>query len=121
MKHLIYLLVILSLFVSCHDEARQKDNEIQKEKKVSPEQTATNDWMQMKLMGKARSISENSYEATEESGEVQKRIRINSDSMIDVFNNKGNEIEKDIYSSDGSLGYKYLYQYDDRGNRTDET
>ena len=39
---------------------------------------------------------------------------------IYTYDDKGNKIEKNEYKSDGSLNYKYSYKYDDKGTVFEE-
>ena len=104
-----------------------------------------NDLTEENLKGKVKSIKENTYEAVEKFGKIEKgnvfydgfsspstiiynekRDKIeqnnyNSDSRLDSkttykYDEKGNNIEKNNYYSDGSLNYKTTYKYDEKGN-----
>ena len=108
-----------------------------------------NDLTEENLKGKVKSIKENTYEAVEKFGKIEKgnvfydgfsspstiiynekRDKIeqnnyNSDSRLDSkttykYDEKGNNIEKNNYYSDGSLNYKTTYKYDEKGNKIEE-
>ncbi|MDO8805852.1 MAG: hypothetical protein Q7R35_15635 [Elusimicrobiota bacterium] len=80
-----------------------------------------NDWSEMKLMGKVKSIRQLSYLAVEKDGKAQKRSRPDEvtsrgyDSFKIVFNTKGNKIEKQWLKLDGSLETRHTYKYDAKG------
>lgn len=78
-----------------------------------------NDWTELKLNGKVKSIKEISYEAVYRFGEIAKGKKkgipnsyINDKYLL--FNQKGNKIEEIEYKSDGSIKSKRLYNYDDK-------
>ena len=108
-----------------------------------------NDLTEENLKGKVKSIKENTYEAVEKFGKIEKgnvfydgfsspstiiynekRDKIeqnnyNSDSRLDSkttykYDEKGNNIEKNNYYSDGRLSYKYTYKYDEKGNNIEK-
>ena len=76
--------------------------------------TQKNDLAELKLNGKVKSIREIPYEAVEKFGEVVKGDVLTNEQII--FNEKGNQIEKNLFIPDGSLLSKYTYKYDDKGN-----
>ena len=105
------ILVILSVLclVSCN----------QSEKK--------NDLTEENLKGKVKSITENTYEAVDKFGQIEKGdILVDSsavytdDGHFKIYNEKGNKIEENYYNSNGSLIYKNTYKYDEKGNIIEE-
>lgn len=105
------ILVILSVLclVSCN----------QSEKK--------NDLTEENLKGKVKSITENTYEAVDKFGQIEKGdILVDSsavytdDGRFKIYNEKGNKIEENYYNSNGSLIYKNTYKYDENGNKIEE-
>ena len=105
------ILVILSVLclVSCN----------QSEKK--------NDLTEENLKGKVKSITENTYEAVEKFGQIEKGdVLVDSsavytdDGHFKIYNEKGNKIEENYYNSNGSLIYKNTYKYDEKGNKIEE-
>ena len=105
------ILVILSVLclVSCN----------QSEKK--------NDLTEENLKGKVKSITENTYEAVDKFGQIEKGdILVDSsavytdDGHFKIYNEKGNKIEENYYNSNGSLIYKNTYKYDEKGNKIEE-
>ena len=104
---LIFLLYILSLTIILFSSCSTDDG-------------VKNDLNEMNLNGKVKSIREYSYEAVEKFGEISKGNRISEISGSDeyiLFNDKGNNIERNIYNSDGNLDKKWTYKYDDKGNK----
>ena len=105
------ILVILSVLclVSCN----------QSEKK--------NDLTEENLKGKVKSITENTYEAVDKFGQIEKGdVLVDSsavytdDGRFKIYNEKGNKIEENYYNSNGSLIYKNTYKYDEKGNKIEE-
>ena len=105
------ILVILSVLclVSCN----------QSEKK--------NDLTEENLKGKVKSITENTYEAVDKFGQIEKGdVLVDSsavytdDGHFKIYNEKGNKIEENYYNSNGSLIYKNTYKYDEKGNKIEE-
>lgn len=105
------ILVILSVLclVSCN----------QSEKK--------NDLTEENLKGKVKSITENTYEAVDKFGQIEKGdVLVDSsavytdDGHFKIYNEKGNKIEGNIYFSDGRLHPKYTYKYDENRNKIEE-
>ena len=105
------ILVILSVLylVSCN----------QSEKK--------NDLTEENLKGKVKSITENTYEAVDKFGQIEKgNVLVDSsavytdDGRFKIYNEKGNKIEENYYNSNGSLIYKNTYKYDEKGNKIEE-
>ena len=105
------ILVILSVLclVSCN----------QSEKK--------NDLTEENLKGKVKSITENTYEAVNKFGQIEKGdVLVDSsavytdDGRFKIYNEKGNKIEENYYNSNGSLIYKNTYKYDEKGNKIEE-
>lgn len=98
---------IITAFIFCHvllqgcsSAARQKEAE--KDLKVKD------------FHGKVKSLRERHYMADEEGGKVKKRILF--DEAVGLYNEKGQVIEKSEYNNaDGSLTYKWLYEYDENG------
>ena len=107
---LIFLLYILSLTIILFSSCSTDDG-------------VKNDLNEMNLNGKVKSIREYSYEAVEKFGEISKGNRISEISGSDeyiLFNDKVNNIERNIYNSDGSLDTKWTYKYDDKRNNIQE-
>ena len=75
----------------------------------------TNDLTEENLKGKVKSITENTYEAVEKFGQIEKDITISS--YFHIYNEKGNKIEENRYNSDGRLDYKSTDKYDEKGNK----
>lgn len=105
------ILVILSVLclVSCN----------QSEKK--------NDLTEENLKGKVKSITENTYEAVDKFGQIEKGdILVDSsavytdDGHFKIYNEKGNKIEENYYNSNGSLIYKNTYKHDKNVNIIEE-
>ena len=105
------ILVILSVLclVSCN----------QSEKK--------NDLTEENLKGKVKSITENTYEAVDKFGQIEKgNVLVDSsavytdDGRFKIYNEKGNKIEENYYNSNGRLIYKNTYKYDEKGNIIEE-
>ena len=105
------ILVILSVLclVSCN----------QSEKK--------NDLTEENLKGKVKSITENTYEAVDKFGQIEKGdVLVDSsavytdDGHFKIYNEKGNKIEENYYNSNGRLIYKNTYKYDEKGNIIEE-
>lgn len=75
-----------------------------------------NDVTRLNLKGKVKSINEFSYEAIEKFGNIKRgkrkrKLSWDLDEYI-IFDDKGNEIEKNRYNSDGSLFSKWTFKYD---------
>ena len=105
------ILVILSVLclVSCN----------QSEKK--------NDLTEENLKGKVKSITENTYEAVDKFGQIEKGdILVDSsavytdDGHFKIYNEKGNKIEENYYNSNGRLYSKTTYKYDEKGNMIED-
>ena len=105
------ILVILSVLclVSCN----------QSEKK--------NDLTEENLKGKVKSITENTYEAVDKFGQIEKGdILVDSsavytdDGRFKIYNEKGNKIEENYYNSNGRLYSKTTYKYDEKGNMIED-
>ena len=105
------ILVILSVLclVSCN----------QSEKK--------NDLTEENLKGKVKSITENTYEAVDKFGQIEKGdVLVDSsavytdDGHFKIYNKKGNKIEENIYDSNGKFVRKTTYKYDKKGNIIEE-
>ena len=105
------ILVILSVLclVSCN----------QSEKK--------NDLTEENLKGKVKSITENTYEAVDKFGQIEKGdILVDSsavytdDGHFKIYNEKGNKIEENYYNSNGRLYSKTTYKYDEKGNNIEK-
>ena len=105
------ILVILSVLylVSCN----------QSEKK--------NDLTEENLKGKVKSITENTYEAVDKFGQIEKgNVLVDSsavytdDGRFKIYNEKGNKIEENYYNSNGRLYSKATYKYDEKGNMIED-
>ena len=105
------ILVILSVLylVSCN----------QSEKK--------NDLTEENLKGKVKSITENTYEAVDKCGPIEKgNVLVDSsavytdDGRFKIYNEKGNKIEENYYNSNGRLYSKATYKYDEKGNMIED-
>jgi hypothetical protein len=68
------------------------------------------DWSEMNLKGRVKLIRESVYATIERNGKVQRSER--KDSVVYLFNDKGNKIETRSYKPGGSLNAKYTYRYD---------
>ena len=86
-----------------------------------------NDLTEENLKGKVKSITENTYEAVNKFGQIEKGdILVDSsavytdDGHFKIYNEKGNKIEKNVYDSNGRFHYKYTYKYDEKGNKIEE-
>ena len=109
MKKIILAILSVLCLVSCN----------QSEKK--------NDLTEENLKGKVKSITENTYEAVEKFGQIEKGdVLVDSsavytdDGRFKIYNEKGNKIEENYYNSNGSLIYKNTYKYDEKGNKIEE-
>ena len=86
-----------------------------------------NDLTEENLKGKVKSITENTYEAVDKFGQIEKGdVLVDSsavytdDGHFKIYNEKGNKIEENYYNSNGSLIYKNTYKYDEKGNKIEE-
>lgn len=81
-----------------------------------------NDLTEENLKGKVKSIKENTYEAVEKFGQIEKGDALYDDDAFPftIYNEKGNKIEENHYDSDGSLDKKYTYKYDKNNNLIEE-
>ena len=86
-----------------------------------------NDLTEENLKGKVKSITENTYEAVDKFGQIEKGdVLVDSsavytdDGHFKIYNEKGNKIEENYYNSNGSLIYKNTYKYDEKGNNIEE-
>ena len=109
MKKIILVILSVLCLVSCN----------QSEKK--------NDLTEENLKGKVKSITENTYEAVDKFGQIEKGdVLVDSsavytdDGHFKIYNEKGNKIEENYYNSNGSLIYKNTYKYDKKGNIIEE-
>ena len=109
MKKIILVILSVLCLVSCN----------QSEKK--------NDLTEENLKGKVKSITENTYEAVDKFGQIEKGDVIvdssavyTDDGHFKIYNEKGNKIEENYYNSNGSLIYKNTYKYDEKGNKIEE-
>lgn len=96
-----YILTTLLLFISCSYEDNK--NEIKK-----------NDWEDMGLIGKVKSITTYGYKAVERFGEVEKISRTLNDNIEDhkvLFNDMGNITEKYKFNLDETKSNKWIYNY----------
>ena len=101
MKNIIFLLSILFL-ISCANNEKEK-NDLSKEN----------------LKGNVKSVKKNSFVAVDKFGEISKGGRLKEQDFMNhqIFDNKGNKIERNGYDSDGSLSNKWTYKHDDKGNQ----
>ena len=83
-----------------------------------------NDLTEENLKGKVKSITENTYEAVDKFGQIEKGdVLVDSSAVytdygrFKIYNEKGNKIEENRYDSDGSLDFKDTYKYDEKGNK----
>lgn len=68
--------------------------------------------------GQVKSVRERHYMAGEENGKLKKRMLF--DEVLLLYNEKGQVVEKHEYNeADGGLTFKFLFQYDDAGKRTE--
>ena len=109
MEKIIWVILSLLCLVSCN----------QSEKK--------NDLTEENLKGKVKSITENTYEAVDKFGQIEKGdILVDSsavytdDGHFKIYNEKGNKIEENYYNSNGSLIYKNTYKHDKNVNIIEE-
>ncbi len=109
MKTKLFILSLaISLLCSCSGTVQKQNNEAQEQK---------NDLKDMNLKGQVKQLQENTYDAVEKFGEIQKGD-INS-SITYIFNDKGNKMEENVYYK-GSLYKKITYKYDDKGKMIEE-
>ena len=101
MKNIIFLLSILFL-ISCANNEKEK-NDLSKEN----------------LKGNVKSVKKNSFVAVDKFGEISKGGRLKEQDFMNhqIFDNKGNQTERNGYYSDGSLSNKWTYKHDDKGNQ----
>ena len=109
MKKIILVILSVLCLVSCN----------QSEKK--------NDLTEENLKGKVKSITENTYEAVDKFGQIEKGdILVDSsavytdDGHFKIYNEKGNKIEENYYNSNGRLYSKTTYKYDEKGNMIED-
>src|SRR6187401_3244097 len=104
MKKYISIFYIFLIVVSC-SKAKEPEN----------------NWDEMNLNGKVRSLKEQKYIPAEKNDILPngKLIKL-SDSSTIVFNSQGNIIEKSIYKADGTLKMKTIYTYDYNGRLTEQ-
>ena len=109
MKKIILAILSVLCLVSCN----------QSEKK--------NDLTEENLKGKVKSITENTYEAVDKFGQIEKGdILVDSsavytdDGRFKIYNEKGNKIEENYYNSNGRLYSKTTYKYDEKGNMIED-
>ena len=86
-----------------------------------------NDLTEENLKGKVKSITENTYEAVEKFGQIEKGdVLVDSsavytdDGHFKIYNEKGNKIEENYYNSNGRLYSKTTYKYDEKGNMIED-
>ena len=86
-----------------------------------------NDLTEENLKGKVKSITENTYEAVDKFGQIEKgNILVDSsavytdDGHFKIYNEKGNKIEENYYNSNGRLYSKTTYKYDEKGNNIED-
>ena len=109
MKNILYALLLLSLIFSCADDKK-------------------NDLTRHNLNGNVKSTYEVSFEAIEKFGEITKgsnRQKYYIDNfeqwhVQNEYDDNGNRIERNIYSSDGELIFKYICEHDDNGNSIEQ-
>ena len=109
MKKIILAILSVLCLVSCN----------QSEKK--------NDLTEENLKGKVKSITENTYEAVDKFGQIEKGdVLVDSsavytdDGHFKIYNEKGNKIEENYYNSNGRLYSKTTYKYDEKGNMIED-
>ncbi len=109
MKKIILVILSVLCLVSCN----------QSEKK--------NDLTEENLKGKVKSITENTYEAVDKFGQIEKGdVLVDSsavytdDGRFKIYNEKGNKIEENYYNSNGRLYSKTTYKYDEKGNMIED-
>ena len=109
MKKIILAILSVLCLVSCN----------QSEKK--------NDLTEENLKGKVKSITENTYEAVDKFGQIEKGDVIvdssavyTDDGRFKIYNEKGNKIEENYYNSNGRLYSKTTYKYDEKGNMIED-
>ena len=109
MKKIILVILSVLCLVSCN----------QSEKK--------NDLTEENLKGKVKSITENTYEAVDKFGQIEKGdVLVDSsavytdDGHFKIYNEKGNKIEENYYNSNGRLYSKTTYKYDEKGNMIED-
>ena len=108
MKQIISAPVLALLVISCSSVSKKTIDQNANHKQ-------NNDWAEMNLKGEVKLMREIKYKTVEKDGEVQKGER--KDSVIYVFNDRGNIIDANSYKPDGSLDWKYTYKYDGYGNK----
>ena len=86
-----------------------------------------NDLTEENLKGKVKSITENTYEAVDKFGQIEKGdVLVDSsavytdDGHFKIYNEKGNKIEENYYNSNGRLYSKTTYKYDEKGNMIED-
>ena len=79
-----------------------------------------NDLTEENLKGKVKSITENTYEAVDKFGQIEKGDVSYYAYAVTIYNEKGNKIEENHYNSYGMLYEKYTYKYDENGNNIEE-
>ena len=109
MKKIILAILSVLCLVSCN----------QSEKK--------NDLTEENLTGQVQSITENTYEAVDKFGQIEKGdVLVDSsavytdDGHFKIYNEKGNKIEENYYNSNGRLYSKTTYKYDEKGNMIED-
>ena len=100
MKKSVLVIVLFAFFISCSTE---QTNNAQKIK---------NDRSELNLKGNVKSVREINYTVIDKLGEIQKGNK-QGESYI-LFNNKGNMIEQ---NSDAGVSRKFIFKYDDKGNK----
>ena len=86
-----------------------------------------NDLTEENLKGKVKSITENTYEAVDKFGQIEKGdVLVHSSAVytdaghFEICNEKGNKIEENYYNSNGRLYSKTTYKYDEKGNMIED-
>jgi hypothetical protein len=111
---------IVSIFLICGCSSNEKHKK--------------NDWSELKLNGRVKSLKEITYKAVDRFGEIKgtditaenytifddkgniTELRRGKDKTITKYNNMGQRIEENYYKSDDSLGNKRTFIYDKKGN-----
>ena len=72
-----------------------------------------NDWTRHGLNGKVNTYDEVTYDAIDRFGKIEKGNKVIRHSLS-IYSKNGNRIQKNTFTSDGSLDEKYIYTYDDQ-------
>lgn len=99
MKKISLLVIVLCAVFSCNN---QRETDLTKSN----------------LNGKVKSYTISEYKAENRFGKIERGRQ--KFSFAAKFNDKGNQVEKNSFNSDGSLDYNCTYKYDDKGNKVKE-